>query len=91
MGVTVNYTQEELDDLLSRLDNKYNTYICKLAKKNLYKIGVCDMELLKELFLYKWSLSYWQQNANGSTTGKDNYLTQEQFNCITFRIKSLTC
>lgn len=47
MGVTVNYTQEELDDLLSRLDNKYNTYICKLAKKNLYKIGVCDMELLK--------------------------------------------
>jgi len=91
MAVTVNYTQEELNDILNKLDIKYNTLVCKLAKKNLYKVGMCNIELLKELFLYKWSLSYWQQNANGSTTNKDNYITQEQFNCITFRIKSITC
>lgn len=91
MAVTVNYTQEELDALIDKLNIKYNSLVCKLAKKNIYKVGFCDTSLLKELFLYKWALSYWEQNPSGSTTGKDNYLTQEQFNCITFRLKSITC
>jgi len=49
MAVTVNYTQEELDALIDKLNIKYNSLVCKLAKKNIYKVGFCDIPLLKEL------------------------------------------
>jgi len=87
--VVVNYTSDQIASIKSELNLKYNSLICKSAKEVLYKVSCCNLELLKELFLYKWAIDDYVVNSNGQP--QSEVLTPEEFTCIAQRIKDVSC
>ena len=74
-------TNTELSILKSDVTSSLATYMAKYVSEK--KKGlVCNCLLSKASYLDAVStiLSYWEQNADGSTTNKTNYITDEQFN-----------
>ncbi len=83
MDVVVNYTELEIATIKRQLNDLYSKYTCKSAKETLYKVKCCDLCILKELFLYKWTIDDY--------TSQSTLLTKEEFTCIAQRIKHIAC
>lgn len=88
MTVIVNYTQSQVNEIKYQLNTKYSILATKSAREVLYRIKCCNLELLEELFLYKWVLDDYVMSSNGYA---DSILTPEQFSCIAQRIKQISC
>lgn len=54
--VIVNYTQEEIDNVICSLDTLYTNLMSKLAKNWLFSIGCIDNCFNEEVFLYRWAI-----------------------------------
>lgn len=87
--MVVNYNETQLDTIKYQLNTLYNAISCKSAKKILYKTVDVNIDLYKELFLYKWATDSYI--INGSFADVNNILTVEEFSCIAQKIKDLSC
>jgi hypothetical protein len=60
---------------------------------NYHRFGLpecpCDITMYKELMLYAWTLSFWQQYSDGTPVPNVNYITLEEFNIMINRVKFL--
>lgn len=79
-NVIVNYTQDDIDDIVCNLNGLYTDLTGVLAKQWLYSIPCVDMCLLKEVFLYRWAI-------DGQLD--TNLLTAEELNYIVDRINNI--
>lgn len=87
--MVVNYSKTDFDILVYQLDSLYSILTGKAAKSVLYKTVTPNMELLQELFMYKFVLDEYVINNN--TPDPNNFITPEEFTCIAQRIKNLAC
>lgn len=87
--MVVNYSKTDLDALKYQLDSLYALLTGKAAKSVLYKTIQPQINILKELFMYKFVLDDYIINNN--TPDPNNFITPEEFTCITQRIKELAC
>lgn len=74
-NVIVNYTQDDIDDIVCNLNGLYTDLTGVLAKQWLYSIPCVDMCLLKEVFLYRWAIDG-QLDTNLLTTEELNYIVE---------------
>lgn len=82
----------ELEELKTELDNYLASNIgYRLIQKHKYALANCfvDKTKLKELYLYRYVLNYWQQYGEGTPIPDVNFITQEEFNNIANRTKLL--
>ena len=79
-NVIVNYTQDDIDDIVCNLNGLYTDLTGVLAKQWLYSIPCVDMCLLKEVFLLRWAI-------DGQLD--TNLLTAEELNYIIERINNI--
>ncbi len=89
MAVTVNYSNNDLSTLKNQLNNFYSVLTCKSAKYVLYKTICPNIDLLKELFMYKFVIDDYVINNN--TPDPNNFITAEELTCIIQKIKEITC
>lgn len=74
-NVIVNYTQDDIDDIVCNLNGLYTDLTGVLAKQWLYSIPCVDMCLLKEVFLLRWAIDG-QLDTNLLTTEELNYIVE---------------
>lgn len=74
-NVIVNYTQNDIDDIVCNLNGLYTDLTGVLAKQWLYSIPCVDMCLLKEVFLLRWAIDG-QLDTNLLTTEELNYIVE---------------
>lgn len=86
---TSNISTTDLNSIKCQLEDCYACATYKVAKANLYALPCNDSCIAKELFLYEYILSSWEQNTNGTTTGYFNYITLDQLTNIINRIKQI--
>jgi hypothetical protein len=80
-NVIVNYSQEQIDEIICSLNGLYTDLTGVLAKQWLYSIPCVDMCLLKEVFLYRWALDG-QLNINLLSTEELNYIVDRVNNIV---------
>ncbi len=81
-AVIVNYTQDQIDEVICSLNGLYTNLTGVLAKNWLYSVPCVDICLLKEVFLYRWAL-------DGQLD--TNLLTTEELNYIVQKVENITC
>lgn len=80
---------------LNTLKTNLAVFYARLSNENTrfhsYGIEKCpDKEQMsKELLLYQFNLTYWQQYQDGTPVPNVNYITLEEFNIMVDRIKLL--
>lgn len=74
-NVIVNYTQDDIDDVICNLNGLYTDLTGVLAKQWLYSIPCVNICLLKEVFLYRWAIDG-QLDINLLTTEELNYIVE---------------
>jgi len=81
-------TTEELNTLKSRTTE----YFAQLGKNNFNNLRfgteLCTTKftILKEVLMYQWVLSTWQQYLDGTPIPNVNYITQSDFDIIVIRL-----
>jgi hypothetical protein len=79
---------------LTTLQTNLSVVFARLGNIRLYRerfgIIICDDKdvIYKELLVYQWILSMWQQYEDG-TPYTDNFISKEDFDIMTNRIKLL--
>lgn len=71
------------------ITSKFSGFATTQFNQRLYSLKSTSDCKMKESFLYMYALSTWQQNADGSTGGLSNYMTQEELLQIINRIQEL--
>jgi hypothetical protein len=78
----------ELTTLLGKLKSNFallNNKVTKRIRLAIEPTSQCD-----DVALLVWyALAHWEQNDNGSTDGKVNYLTQENFELLVTKSNKL--
>lgn len=80
--VIVNYSEDDIDDIICSLDTLYCNLMGKLAKSWLYSIGCIDPSFNQEVFLYRWAIE-----GQPDT----DLLTEEELTGLVAKIKNITC
>lgn len=80
-NVIVNYTQDEINEVICSLNGLYTDLTGILAKQWLYSVPCVDMCILKEVFLYRWSLNG-QIDTNVLSTEELNYIVDRVNNIV---------
>lgn len=80
-AVIVNYTQSQMNCIISDLSCLYTNLANNFLTFKKYSIGCSKLDVLKEVFLYRWALD-----------GQIDYevLEIEELNDIVNRVKNLT-
>ena len=80
-AVIVNYTQDQMNSIISDLSVLYVNLANNFLNFKRYSIGCPKLDILKEIFLYRWALD-----------GQIDYdvLEIEELNDIVNRVKDLT-
>ena len=84
------YTDAQLACIKAGVQTAFGVYIGRYANANLYMLDPCD-NLQKSVILrgFYRVISDWQQYSDGSTTGLDNFLTQEEFVTVVEAAKAM--
>lgn len=80
-NVIVNYTQDEINEVICSLNGLYTDLTGILAKQWLYSVPCVDMCILKEVFLYRWALNG-QIDTNVLSTEELNYIVDRVNNIV---------
>ena len=89
MSLSQTYTQDDINNIVCKLDYAISSYAYKAGKKKLFNVGTGDFDTLKVAISYRWVLSEWEQNDNGTTTGFINRISQDEFTELLNKIKKL--
>ena len=81
----------ELNTLKTNLAVFYARLSNELIRFHSYGVEKCSdkVSIQKELLLYQFNLTYWQQYQDGTPVPDVNYITLEEFNIMVNRIKLL--
>ena len=75
--IVVNYTQDQIDTLMTDLKGYYSNIISPLTKEWLFATSCClDMCEIRKLYLYKWVLKN-QINYDILTIEELNYIVDD--------------
>ena len=77
-----NYTTEELNNILDKIDQTSLKYSNKIYNKYALGINCIDLCTYYKLYLFKRIIQSWNQNEDGSIDNIYNSITKEQFNII---------
>lgn len=95
MQTTVNASNKISTTDLDVIKANLTEYFANLGKGYFaeFRFGVkfCSdkLSMYKELLMYQWVLTYWNQYEDGTPIENNNVITLEEFNVIVERIKFL--
>lgn len=77
------------------LKTKLTAFVAIEGKKRLYNdiystnLCHCTEQIRKEALLYAYVFNMYQMNLDGSTTGKVNFITEDEFMNIVYKVQRI--